>query len=474
MAASRSCTLRFMILFSIASFLYQSCYSFLSPPSSIINPSKVKQASWKPRAFVYEGFLTDLECDHLISLAKSELKRSAVADNVSGKSKLSEVRTSSGMFISKAKDPIVAGIEDKISTWTFLPKENGEDIQVLRYEHGQKYDPHYDYFVDKVNIARGGHRTATVLMYLTNVTKGGETVFPEAEESSLHTTPAKDDLSDCAKKGIAVKPRRGDALLFFSLHPNAIPDPSSLHAGCPVTEGEKWSATKWIHVDSFDKNLAAGDNCMDSNESCERWAVLGECSKNPEYMIGSPELPGYCRRSCKHLLVRKFWFLCSWTQKKGKEKMELVQIQRRLVDYTKSLFMEGFLDAQFLQLQQLQDDSNPDFVFEVVSLFFEDFEKLLNELTIALDQPNVDFKKLDSHVHQLKGSSSSIGAQRVKNACIAFRNYCDVQNIEGCLTCLQQVKQECYLVKNKFETLFRLEQQIMASGGSVPTIELGF
>lgn len=35
--------------------------------------------------------------------AKSELKRSAVADNVSGKSKLSQVRTSSGMFISKAK-----------------------------------------------------------------------------------------------------------------------------------------------------------------------------------------------------------------------------------------------------------------------------------------------------------------------------------------------------------------------------------
>lgn len=59
--------------------------------------------------------------------------------------------------------------------------ENGEDIQVLRYEHGQKYDPHYDYFTDKVNIARGGHRIATVLMYLTNVTKGGETVFPSAE-----------------------------------------------------------------------------------------------------------------------------------------------------------------------------------------------------------------------------------------------------------------------------------------------------
>ncbi|KAK6265500.1 hypothetical protein QUC31_016337 [Theobroma cacao] len=300
MAAARSFPLQFAISLSIASILYQCCDSFLTPPSSIINPAKAKQVSWKPRAFVYEGFLTDLECDHLISLAKSELKRSAVADNVSGKSKLSEVRTSSGMFISKGKDPIVAGIEDKISTWTFLPKENGEDIQVLRYEHGQKYDPHYDYFVDKVNIARGGHRIATVLMYLTDVTKGGETIFPQAEESSRRKTPATDDdLSECAKKGIAVKPRRGDALLFFSLSPTAIPDPSSLHAGCPVIEGEKWSATKWIHVDSFDKNLEAGGNCTDLNESCERWAALGECSKNPEYMIGSAALPGYCRRSCK-------------------------------------------------------------------------------------------------------------------------------------------------------------------------------
>lgn len=46
--------------------------------------------------------------------------------------------------------------------------------------------------------------------------------------------------------------------------------------------------------------------------------------------------------------------------------------------------LKGFLDGQFTQLQQLQDDSNPDFVVEVVSLFFEDSEKLLNDLTKAL------------------------------------------------------------------------------------------
>ncbi|KAF2287757.1 hypothetical protein GH714_002592 [Hevea brasiliensis] len=136
--------------------------------------------------------------------------------------------------------------------------------------------------------------------------------------------------------------------------------------------------------------------------------------------------------------------------------------------------MKGFLDGQFTQLQLLQDESNPDFVVEVVSLFFEDSERLLNDLTRALDQQIVDFRRVDAHVHQLKGSSSSIGAQRVKNACIAFRNFCEEQNSEACLKCLQQVRQEYCLVKNKLETLIRLEQQIVAAGGSIPIEELSF
>lgn len=47
-------------------------------------------------------------------------------------------------------------------------------------------------------------------------------------------------------------------------------------------------------------------------------------------------------------------------------------------------FKKGFLDEQFNQLQQLQDESNPDFVVEVVTLFFEDAERLLNELSKTL------------------------------------------------------------------------------------------
>jgi len=50
------------------------------------------------------------------------------------------------------------------STSTY--SENGEGLQILHYEVGQKYEPHYDYFIDEFNTKNGGQRIATVLMYL--------------------------------------------------------------------------------------------------------------------------------------------------------------------------------------------------------------------------------------------------------------------------------------------------------------------
>ena len=44
--------------------------------------------------------------------------------------------------------------------------DHGEGLQVLHYEAGQKYEPHFDYFLDKFNTKNGGQRIATILMYL--------------------------------------------------------------------------------------------------------------------------------------------------------------------------------------------------------------------------------------------------------------------------------------------------------------------
>lgn len=259
-------------------------------------PIRVTQLLWHPRALLYKGFLTHEECDHLIKLAKDKLEKSMVVDDETGEDIETEIRTSSGMFLRKAQDDIVARIEERIAAWTFLPPENGEDLQILRYELGQKYEPHFDYFVDKVNQQIGGHRSATVLMYLSDIKKGGETIFPRAEGRKQQL---KDNSwSNCAKKGYAVKPSKGDALLFFSLHLNGTTDETSLHGSCPVIEGEKWAATKWIHVRSYSRSMTEDMDCIDEDVDCAHWAREGECQKNPLYMVGDEETKGRCRKSC--------------------------------------------------------------------------------------------------------------------------------------------------------------------------------
>ncbi|CAA0816472.1 Histidine-containing phosphotransfer protein 6 [Striga hermonthica] len=57
------------------------------------------------------------------------------------------------------------------------------------------------------------------------------------------------------------------------------------------------------------------------------------------------------------------------------------------------------------------------------------------------------------------GSSSSIGAQRVKNVCVAFRAASELNNRAGCLRALEVLECEyCYL-KSKLHELLEIEQQ---------------
>ncbi|KAI3824259.1 hypothetical protein L1987_05710 [Smallanthus sonchifolius] len=210
----------------------------------------VEAISWEPRAVVYHNFLSQHECEHLINLAKPHMEKSTVVDNDTGKSKDSRVRTSSGTFLARGFDETIQAIEKRIADFTFLPVENGEGLQVLHYEVGQKYEPHYDYFLDPFNTKNGGQRMATVLMYLSDVEEGGETVFPSAK-GNISAVPWWNELSECGKDGLSVKPKMGDALLFWSMKPDASLDSSSLHGGCPVIKGNKWSSTKWIHVDEY-------------------------------------------------------------------------------------------------------------------------------------------------------------------------------------------------------------------------------
>ena len=77
------------------------------------------------------------------------------------------------MFLDRGQDEIVRSIEDRIAAFSMVPVDHGEGLQVLRYQHGEKYEAHFDYFHDKLNVQNGGQRIATVLLYLSDVEAGG-------------------------------------------------------------------------------------------------------------------------------------------------------------------------------------------------------------------------------------------------------------------------------------------------------------
>jgi prolyl 4-hydroxylase len=65
-------------------------------------------------------------------------------------------------------------------------------------------------------------------MYRSDVEEGGETIFPDAKVNSS-SLPWHNELSECGKRGLGVKAKAGDALLFWSMKPDATLDPLSLH-----------------------------------------------------------------------------------------------------------------------------------------------------------------------------------------------------------------------------------------------------
>ncbi|KAM7507168.1 hypothetical protein LguiA_017621 [Lonicera macranthoides] len=200
--------------------------------------------SWKPRALYYPGFATAEQCETIIKLAKVHLAPSSLAlrkgetsENTKG------IRTSSGMFMTASEDKTgtLDLVEEKIARATMIPRSHGEAFNVLRYEIGQRYNSHYDAFNPAEYGPQKSQRIASFLLYLSDVEEGGETMFPFENGMNMDGTY---DYRECI--GLKVKPQRGDGLLFYSLFPNGTIDARSLHGSCPVIEGQKWVATKWI------------------------------------------------------------------------------------------------------------------------------------------------------------------------------------------------------------------------------------
>ena len=213
---------------------------------------KFQLLSTSPRSVMYRNFASDADCDAIVEAAKTRLHRSGLAlKRGETLESTKNIRTSSGTFLAskEEKSGALKRVEEKMARATHIPASHGEAYNVLRYEIGQKYDSHYDMFDPLQYGPQKSQRVASFLLYLTTPDEGGETVFPLEGEGGMKRLHGIDYTS--CEVGLKVKPRKGDALLFWSVHPNNTFDRSSLHGGCPVVSGTKFVATKWIHDNSF-------------------------------------------------------------------------------------------------------------------------------------------------------------------------------------------------------------------------------
>jgi prolyl 4-hydroxylase len=190
----------------------------------------------KPVIVLLEGVLSEQECSELIELARPRLRPSTVVDPQTGVEIVANYRHSEGMFFRPFETPFIEKLDRRISELMSCPPENGEGLQVLRYGVGGHTAPHFDFLIpsnptNDASIRRSGQRLSTLMIYLSDVTRGGETVFPEV--------------------GLSVSPRRGNAVYFEYANSRQQLDARSLHAGVPVIEGEKWAVTKWMRTRPF-------------------------------------------------------------------------------------------------------------------------------------------------------------------------------------------------------------------------------
>jgi len=218
-------------------------YKFHYAPLNATTKYPGRYLSSKPMVGWVPNFMTDAECDAIVAEASKTMARSQVVPykDAKDKSSLSEVRTSSQTWLS-TDHPVTKDIVKRIFELTGFPEGSSEMMQVLRYEKGQKYDAHLDYFDPKLYGPQTTNRAVTVFLYLSTVEEGGFTQFPRADGK-----PPTWDFKSCIH-GLKVRPVKGTIAFFYDMKPNGEYDDYSLHGGCKPVKGTKYGGTLWLRV----------------------------------------------------------------------------------------------------------------------------------------------------------------------------------------------------------------------------------
>lgn len=179
--------------------------------------------------YIQPGFLSKSECQEIMTEVDKDLHPSAVS-NPEDRILVSDYRTSSSCFFDYHSGKTGFEIDKKINRYLGIDPFIGETVQAQKYEPGQYYKEHHDYYDPfseeyKTYTEWMGQRTWTFMVYLNDVEEGGETYFKHLN--------------------MKVKPQTGLAIFWNNLWPFGWPNYKTLHEALPPISGNKYILTKW-------------------------------------------------------------------------------------------------------------------------------------------------------------------------------------------------------------------------------------
>jgi hypothetical protein len=161
------------------------------PLSSLAPFSELRVLHVDPLVIAIDDFFTNAECDRYVSMSKAPASKNSNAPLMTrsktvGKDALAKAqRTSTTWFHHfkevpelMAKASRLLGLDD-ITNW--------EEPQTVRYRRNERFTWHLDALAPHENLeSLGGQRTATLLVYLTELSAsdGGATVFRDLTDSN--------------------------------------------------------------------------------------------------------------------------------------------------------------------------------------------------------------------------------------------------------------------------------------------------
>jgi prolyl 4-hydroxylase len=197
-------------------------------------PPMPQAVSEAPRIWTVPEFATPEICRWLVGRCQGRLRPSQMFDGQ--RARFLATRTCRDFAFTIADGGVLMVLlRIRMGLAVSLPVPHMEPPQIFHYALGQEIKAHYDSLYDGEHGygqagAYRGDRLATLLLYLNDDYEGGELEFP-------HT-------------GFRHRGCSGDAVFFASLR-DGKRDRLSLHAALPITAGEKYILSQWIHDRPF-------------------------------------------------------------------------------------------------------------------------------------------------------------------------------------------------------------------------------